>query len=751
MRKLLVACTALLVLCTAVKAQTLVYNDSFIPNQTTWKDYDDANSTGKLADGKFLLSHKKDFYSYKGAAVTIDASRNYSVETTCTNIAGSTQYPIGLVFGAADENNLYYFGISADGNYLLAQVQQSVFKSIIAWTPSKQIKTGANNPNKLRIEKIGDQLKLLINDEQVGQIPMLTPMGNNVGVIVSNLQTVAFDYLKVSYLNEDNKVQANTTLVSSLINDMAYHTDFDKDDDNAWTSAYQDTTTTGIDGGILKISRVNKNWYSGKLSGVKTNVDFKRNYLMETEVVHYPGEQNFGYGLDFNSDAARQYHFWITATGYYYVGYTENKQFVTVIAFTATDAINKGDNVKNKLSIEHRDGELRFYVNDQLVDKHPEVNYQGKQFGLSACSNQSVGFDYLTFGYLEKQTPAVVAEQAGVPQIFITSPEATRGLKVVQTSNTVHVAGIAKDPSGIFSVQVNDIQAVVDAAGNFTADVPMAIGDNPLMVIAMNKNMKKGTHTFHVMRNPTAKVAEQSVAASASQGKYYALMIGVQDYADQRIPSLDGPVTDAGVLSKALTDNYTFEPGNVTMLKNPTRGTFFKTLDDLSAKINPEDNLLIFYAGHGFFDESHKQGYWFPADAMRDRRDTWISNADLIDYITAIKAKHTLLIADACFSGSIFKTRAIEMAPKDIQELYKLPSRKAMTSGNMKEVPDKSVFMKYLVLRLNQNTDSFISAEQLFSSFRAAVINNSPNQQVPQFGQIKESGDEGGDFIFIKK
>jgi len=83
--------------------------------------------------------------------------------------------------------------------------------------------------------------------------------------------------------------------------------------------------------------------------------------------------------------------------------------------------------------------------------------------------------------------------------------------------------------------------------------------------------------------------------------------------------------------------------------------------------------------------------------------------------------------------------------------LYKLPSRKAMTSGMMKPVADKSVFIEYLVKRLNDNTDKFLPAEQLFSRFKAAVINNSTTGQVPQFGEIREAGDEGGDFIFIKK
>ena len=74
-----------------------------------------------------------------------------------------------------------------------------------------------------------------------------------------------------------------------------------------------------------------------------------------------------------------------------------------------------------------------------------------------------------------------------------------------------------------------------------------------------------------------------------------------------------------------------------------------------------------------------------------------------------------------------------------------------MTSGAMKTVPDRSVFLDYLVLRLEQNQHPFLSSEELFSSFKQAVISNSPNNQIPQFGEIRESGDEGGDFIFIKK
>ena len=60
-------------------------------------------------------------------------------------------------------------------------------------------------------------------------------------------------------------------------------------------------------------------------------------------------------------------------------------------------------------------------------------------------------------------------------------------------------------------------------------------------------------------------------------------------------------------------------------------------------------------------------------------------------------SNHTLLISDACFSGSIFKTRsAFRNASVAIQELYKLPSRNAIVSGIMTEVPDKSIFVEFL-------------------------------------------------------
>lgn len=233
----------------------------------------------------------------------------------------------------------------------------------------------------------------------------------------------------------------------------------------------------------------------------------------------------------------------------------------------------------------------------------------------------------------------------------------------------------------------------------------------------------------------------------------YALFIGIDDYQDNDIKDLAQPVRDAASLKDVLSSFYTFEQNNIIFLKNAQRKDIIDALENMSKKVTGNDNVLIFFAGHGIWDEKLNTGYWLPADAKLKDKSTYFPNSQLRDYIKAIDSKHTLLIADACFSGSIFEsTRTVgEDASKSIKTLYNNSSRRAMTSGNLKEVPDKSVFAESLVKDLKKNKEIYLSAEKLFSNFKETVINASENSQIPQYGKIAGTKDEGGDFIFIRK
>ncbi len=235
--------------------------------------------------------------------------------------------------------------------------------------------------------------------------------------------------------------------------------------------------------------------------------------------------------------------------------------------------------------------------------------------------------------------------------------------------------------------------------------------------------------------------------------RYYALIMGVAHYknATTELPNLDQPVKDAERLRQVLKENYTFDDERIKYLANPTRSDVINALEHLSEVVTERDNVLVFYAGHGVWDKQKDFGYWLASDANIKDKSTWIPNSTLKDYLGAIKSKHTLLIADACFSGSIFKTRGADASSMIMKfnELYKDKSRRAMTSGNLSTVPDKSVFVEFLLKKLGDNPEVFMSSRLLFSRMFEPISNNT--HIVPQFGVIQDVVDEGGDFIFIKK
>ena len=333
--------------------------------------------------------------------------------------------------------------------------------------------------------------------------------------------------------------------------------------------------------------------------------------------------------------------------------------------------------------------------------------------------------------------------------IELLSPAHNQGI-INSDKNSIYLIGRVNDPEGAGTIIINKNRIELSEAGIFEYKLNLIKGVNPVSMIAVGK-MGNITEMYLVVNcTSDEEVVQTPDNKDIYHGKYYALLIGVNDYLSEEIADLENPIKDAENLYNVLLSRYIFDKDNIWLLKNPTQNEIILKLDELSRLLTSSDNLLIFFAGHGYWDEKGNVGYWFPADATKNSSVNWFRNSTLRDFIGSIQAKHTLLIADACFSGSIFKSRAaFTEAPAGIEKLYEIPSRKAMTSGIIQEVPDESVFIKYLIRRLDENEEPYLTSELLFSSFKQAVMNNSPN--VPQFGVIQNVGDEGGDFVFIKR
>ena len=333
------------------------------------------------------------------------------------------------------------------------------------------------------------------------------------------------------------------------------------------------------------------------------------------------------------------------------------------------------------------------------------------------------------------------------PVIKVLSPSILDGNTFITDAETVSLIGVVTDESDIKFILLNSDIQKVNEEGIFMSDVQLFPGDNRVKVVAMDDKNNISERYLNIEYTPPVFTLADRIRKEST---YYGLIVGIDFYQDRNIPDLDNPVRDAEMLYNALIANYLFDEENVVLLKDATRSDLIEGLDKISRTITKEDNLIIFYAGHGWWDEAANTGFWLPSDADSEVKTNWFRNSALVDYLKEIDSKHTLLITDACFGGSIFKTRSgFPNRDKAYEKLYNLQSRKAMTSGTLTEVPDRSSFTKYLIERLIENEEEYLSSEQLFSSFRIAVINNS--DAIPQYGEIGNVGDEGGDFIFIRR
>ncbi len=236
--------------------------------------------------------------------------------------------------------------------------------------------------------------------------------------------------------------------------------------------------------------------------------------------------------------------------------------------------------------------------------------------------------------------------------------------------------------------------------------------------------------------------------------RFFALIIGNNAY--KALPKLETAVYDAQVINKILKNKYGYE---TKLLLNGTRQTIIEQLDELRQTLTEEDNLLIYYAGHGYYDKSAKRGYWLPVDAMQTSTAQWVSNADITDKIKAIKAKHIILVADSCFSGTLTRgLKRMKFEKEAIQStfynrMYQKKSRTVLSSGGVEPVMDSgggkhSVFAKAFIDILTENS-SIIDGTGFFNKIRKKVVVNA--EQTPEYSNIRFSGHDGGDYLFIQK
>jgi hypothetical protein len=271
------------------------------------------------------------------------------------------------------------------------------------------------------------------------------------------------------------------------------------------------------------------------------------------------------------------------------------------------------------------------------------------------------------------------------------------------------------------------------------------------------------------VRTPLSSLSITATQSSGSEviynkmnfGRYYALIVGNQNY--DKLESLTTPHYDAERAKNILTKQYGF---TVTLIEDGNDVAIVEALNNLRLLLKPNDNLLIYYAGHGYRLKSElaEIGYWLPRNAGQPPNDTfWVPNEQITRQISLLPAKRVLVVADSCFAGLLssdpnflFLGKATEVDEDYLQ--FKLPSKSRLliASGGDNPVLDQggngnSVFAKAFLDVLESNT-SIMTAPGLFTKVQGLVKEGAARNhfsEEPEIKSIKNAGHEVGDFFFV--
>lgn len=160
---------------------------------------------------------------------------------------------------------------------------------------------------------------------------------------------------------------------------------------------------------------------------------------------------------------------------------------------------------------------------------------------------------------------------------------------------------------------------------------------------------KNGKPVEQVYEDAEHTVTNNSRYRKAADGKVdmYAIVIGISAY--EHMPSLKYTDDDAYQLyaflkspeGGALPDNH------ITLLVDEvaTKQNIRTSMQNVFGKADQDDVVIMYYSGHGL------QGRFLPIDF--DGYNNSLSHREIYDLLDQSAAKHKVLIADACYAGSL--------------------------------------------------------------------------------------------------
>jgi len=257
-------------------------------------------------------------------------------------------------------------------------------------------------------------------------------------------------------------------------------------------------------------------------------------------------------------------------------------------------------------------------------------------------------------------------------------------------------------------------------------------------------------------------------------GRYVFAGVGIDQYeAPDLWKELDNAVNDLERVRETLTSEFAFESPEEWLLRDgdATKRAIGEMIDELNRTLQPDDNLVFFFAGHGaeratVFDGEvvSRTGYIVPAGVhapVEEAASQYFEIDRLLALLAALPSRHVLVILDSCYSGMAlegdFKTRG--EATQQATDLISRRSRRVLTSAQADQLaadggsdfPENSLFTGWLTEGLRRaaqggeegqvtpdsDEDGMVTVTELFSFVSGRVGAASESRQTPDFGAFK--------------
>lgn len=362
-----------------------------------------------------------------------------------------------------------------------------------------------------------------------------------------------------------------------------------------------------------------------------------------------------------------------------------------------------------------------------------------------------------------KLLAAEAAEPSAMAAIEIIAPSPKRGASGIEEASFTLVARYTGREKAARAIIDGEL-VPVDGNGQFSRDITDAGGKYTIPIRVLSAD-------FQTLATAELKLRDkdEETVFSATARKV-ALVIANQTYAgSDAFPPLRTPMADAQAVADVLRSRYGFvtELGSGKdrldlFLKDASKAQIQQVLYGLRQRLTPDDQLIVYYAGHGESDPD-LGAFWVPVDGQPKADFTWIAAEEITRELKRMNAGAILVISDSCYAGGLSRGGPEDNVPDAARKRYlakasRLKARQLITSGGDEPVEDgggggHSVFAKALIAALTSMPERTFTASELFEEkVKPAVIsaaNATSEGQTPGFSRIARAGDEpGSEFVF---